>query len=290
MKVSLILEATECIVPDQAADADYLSSSDESLSEQDNTCCIFNTRTRRELALVYASIRSLYRIASLLRRPRITNKYLKSRNRHTRYNAAISSPDYTRITDKIRFWRGYMTDRLVGNLDEAVVTESDIQLRREFGDHQLSDIEFLCQRLTRGNVLRREQFEYWAKHPDVPESYRSDQAWSPDTAIALSKGESSNNTSSDPGSSGVSKAAVPSSASSTSTPKTFSSVGFTTLQDDKTKASRPRTQYAASYAAASDALRVPSMPLCLPGEIDVECPFCHTELDWAKMQDRTVWT
>jgi len=177
-----------------------------------------------------------------------------------------------------------MTDRVVGDPDEVGVPENDLQLSRELGDHQLSDIEFLCQRLTRANTLRREQFEYWKEHPDVPESYRpNDKMRSQGTATMSSEYESSNEVLD------RSKAAAPRSVFSTSARTTFSSVGHITLQDDRTRVSRPRTRYAASNVAGSNATRVPGIPRCPPEETDFECPFCHTELDWAKMQDRTVW-
>ncbi|TIA29987.1 hypothetical protein D6C78_09876 [Aureobasidium pullulans] len=270
------------ITRDQAADDAYVSSSssDGSQPEQDN---IYGAKAEKGLAAVYGGITSLYRIAALLRRPRITNKYLKSRNRRAPINLLVSSLDYTRITDKVRFWRGYMTDRVAGD-DELGVTENDLQLRRELGDHQLSDIGFLCQRLTRANTLRREQFDYWTEHPDVPESYRFDDTLrSQGTATTPSRDESSKEVLD------RSKAAAPRSVFSTSARTTFSSVGHTTLQDDRTKVSRPRTRYAASNVAGSNATRVPGIPRCPPEETDFECPFCHTELDWTKMQDRMVW-
>ncbi|THY58157.1 hypothetical protein D6C97_04510 [Aureobasidium pullulans] len=276
-RAGLTLKATKCIISDQAADDAYVSSSssDGSQPEQDN---IYGAKAEKGLAAVYGGITSLYRIAALLRRPRITNKYLKSRNRRAPINLLVSSLDYTRITDKVRFWRGYMTDRVAGD-DELGVTENDLQLRRELGDHQLSDIEFLCQRLTRANTLRREQFDYWTEHPDVPESYRFDDTLrSQGTATTPSRDESSKEVLD------RSKAAAPRSVFSTSARTTFSSVGHTTLQDDRTKVSRPRTRYAASNVAGSNATRVPGIPRCPPEETDFECPFCHTELDWAKIR------
>ncbi|THX96308.1 hypothetical protein D6D03_08817 [Aureobasidium pullulans] len=281
-RAGLTLKATKCIISDQAADDAYVSSSssDGSQPEQDN---IYGAKAEKGLAAVYGGITSLYRIAALLRRPRITNKYLKSRNRRVPINLLVSSLDYTRITDKVRFWRGYMTDRVAGD-DELGVTENDLQLRRELGDHQLSDIEFLCQRLTRANTLRREQFDYWTEHPDVPESYRLDDTLrSQGTATTPSRDESSKEVLD------RSKAAAPRSVFSTSARTTFSSVGHTTIQDDRTRVSRPRTRYAASNVAGSNATRVPDIPRCPPEETEFECPFCHTELDWAKMQDRTTW-
>ncbi|THX48983.1 hypothetical protein D6D11_05853, partial [Aureobasidium pullulans] len=161
------------ITRDQAADDAYVSSSssDGSQPEQDN---IYGAKAEKGLAAVYGGITSLYRIAALLRRPRITNKYLKSRNRRAPINLLVSSLDYTRITDK---------------------------------------------------------FDYWTEHPDVPESYRFDDTLrSQGTATTPSRDESSKEVLD------RSKAAAPRSVFSTSARTTFSSVGHTTLQDDRTKA------------------------------------------------------
>lgn len=152
----------------------------------------------------------------------------------------------------------------VGIDEEHVVTEEDIQLRKEYGHQEIADIVFFCQRLTWANVFRRKQFDHWVDHPDVPEK-QQEQSLGTDVKPNQLKGQTSS-----------------------ALRASFSTVAKSALGDDS-NAEQRHTVYAKSVIGRSSATRVPDVPKCSKIDPNFECPFCHIILDSKVMQRREVW-
>lgn len=250
--------------PDQSAqfgDYEDASSSDESLSTQSSALEPPKSRLCKAIEFVFDSIRSLYHISALLKRPRNANKYLRSRNMMMPSQATLrAEEDYAHILEKMRQWR-HLTMRLqVGGDEERAVTLEDIISRERDEDHELADITFLCQRLTWANKLRRNQFRYWEESPD--QEYETISRPNPKRAGAKNL-----------------------SATQTS----FSSVANSALADTRTEAGRLRTEYTNSVVGRSNVIRVPDVPERSKTTPEFECPFCHLMLSSDRMQDRRAW-
>ncbi|THY03991.1 hypothetical protein D6D01_10155, partial [Aureobasidium pullulans] len=255
--------------PDQLAqfgDYEDASSSDESLSTQSSALEAPKSRLCKAMESVFDSIRSLYHISALLKRPRNANKYLRSRNMMMPSQATLrAEEDYAHILEKMRQWR-HLTMRLqVGGDEERAVTLEDIISRERDEDHELADITFLCQRLTWANKLRRSQFKYWEESPDVLETQQQDDIKSPSISKRVKA------------------------KSSSATQASFSSVAVSALAETRTEAGRLRTEYTNSVAGRNNAVRVPDVPDSSKTNPDFECPFCHLMLNSNRMQDRATW-
>lgn len=242
------------------------TSSDDSQSTQDLHISSSNARIHKTFDDVAEAIRSLYRISTLLKRPRNANKYLKSRTSKVPSQTLSGTEDYTHIEEKLRQWRGLTMRQQVGEDDEKPVTAADIQQRKENESLELADIRYLCQRLTWANILRRKQFKYWFESPDVPEPREEPPA---SHSAPMSKNM-------------VDK---PPSGSRT----TFSSVAISELDETRTEVGRLRTVYTESTVGRSTTIRVPTVPECSKHDTKFECPFCHIELGSKRMQDRMIW-
>lgn len=138
----------------------HSSSSDESDTAHEDAAG--DARLRKITISISDAIRSLYRISTLLRWSRSSGKYLKSSKSTvpSRYTLEATL-DYSLISEKIRQWR---------HSDEGNSADEMRSQPSKEGEYQeIEDIVFFCQRLTWANLRRREQLEYWADCPDVPE-------------------------------------------------------------------------------------------------------------------------
>lgn len=241
------------------------SSSDESLSTQSSALGPPKSRICKAIESVSDSIRSLYRISALLKRPRNADKYLRSRNMMMPSQASLrAEEDHAHILEKMRQWRHLTMRSKVGGDEERAVTLDDIMSRKLDEDHELADIAFLCQRLTWANKLRRNQFKYWEENPDIPETQEEDIASRSNSKRVETKDLSATQTS-------------------------FSSVAISALAETRTEAGRLRTEYTNSVVGRSNAIRVPDIPECSKTDPEFECPFCHLVLISDRMQDRRAW-
>ncbi|TIA29191.1 hypothetical protein D6C79_10014 [Aureobasidium pullulans] len=198
---------------------DDSSSSDESMSTQSSALGPPKTRICKAIESVSDSIRSLYRISALLKRPRNANKYLRSRNMMMPSQATLrAEEDHAHILEKMRQWRHLTMRSQVGGDEERAVTLDDIMSRKLDEDHELADIAFLCQRLTWANKLRRNQFKYWEESPDIPETQEEDIVSRSNSKRVETKDLSATQTS-------------------------FSSVAISALAETRTEAGRLRTEY-----------------------------------------------
>jgi hypothetical protein len=243
-------------------DGEHSSSSDESDTAQEGLETAWEIRLRKIISTIFEGIRSLYRISVLLRRPRNSSKYLRSSNTTIpSYDALKVTLDYSHVMEKIRQWR-HLTMRVqVGGDEEHVVTEEEIQRRKENEHQGIADIVYFCQRLTWANLLRRKQFDYWVDCPDVPES----QERALGTTANQLKGQ---------------------------TPlvihASLSTVAKSALGNNNDLGQSP-TVYARTVTGRSNTTRVPDVPKRSTTDPSFECPFCHIILDSKPMQKREVW-
>jgi len=245
-------------------DEEYSSLSDESDTAQESPQSAWEVTLRKTISMMFEAIRSLYRISILLRRPRNSSKYLKSSNSTIPSHDALKvTMDYAHVVEKIRQWR-YLTMRSkVGSDEEHVVTEEEIQSRKENDHQEVADIAYLCQRLTWANLFRRKQFDYWIDYPDVPES--QEPALTTDAKRDQLKGQTFS-----------------------ALHASFSTVAKSALGEDN-NGEQWHTVYARSAVGRSNSTRVPDVLRCSKTHTNFECPFCHIVLDSNSMQKREVW-
>jgi hypothetical protein len=141
------------------------------------------------------------------------------------------------------------------------VTEEEIQLKKENEQQEIADIVFFCQRLAWANLCRREQFDYWIGHPDVPET----QTTASDIGKAIQQQDRI-------------MSAMP----------TFLSTVAKSALEDNTEAGQSRTK-ARSAVGQPNTIRVPGVPKCSKNGPSFKCPFCHVILNSGLMQKREIW-
>lgn len=245
-------------------DEEYSSLSDESDAAQQGLRTTWDIRFRKTIESIFERIRSLYRVSVLLRRPRNSSKYLRSSNLTIpSENTLRVTLDYAHVSEKIRQWRHLTMRSRVGTDEEHVVTEEEIQLRKENEQQEIADIAFFCQRLTWANLFRRKQFDYWIDHPDVPET----QTIGVDTV----------------GTTHLQKDKM-----ALAMPTSLSTVAKSALGNN-TEVGQWRTVYAQSKVGRFNNVRVPDVPKCSRSNPNFECPFCHIILDSRLMQKRETW-
>ena len=133
--------------------------------------------------------------------------------------------------------------------------------------------EVLVRRLALANTRRRQQLQYWEKHPEDAAGRVLSKAALFQSAIPPTE----------------SKPTQSLGIYSGTTKQTFSTIALSAVNDNETISGRPKTNYQPSLQGASGHLRVPDIPEVLSGQISFECPYCHTELDVQKMQKRQLW-
>ncbi|KAI0906062.1 hypothetical protein F4823DRAFT_627358 [Ustulina deusta] len=127
-------------------------------------------------------IQSLQEISSLLRRPTVRNKFIRSTNAagleanplrgvdNLHLNDAFRLFDDNHVLEKVLQWRGLSKSQLGFTFsNENAAAGSDAPSHQE-----IKDIHWFCQRLARANTRRREQLRYWKSHPyDAAQSVTS---------------------------------------------------------------------------------------------------------------------
>jgi hypothetical protein len=224
------------------------------------------------LAIVVDHIQSLFQVSALLRRPTISDKYLRSVSKKA--IAAIESPflhwDIAHIVEKRRFWIRQQKWLVPPEMDDA-----------EIDPHQVSTP--LCNRLAAANVRRREQLDFWQIHPAQPTAVKlPDEPIRPKPMVVPD---------SIPAGQHTKKAVAKSELSKPShgTKQSFSTVAKSDLNDSATFSGRPRTEYASSSKGRKYVLRVPQLPKVQDESPTLKCPYCSTTLDAKSMSQRELW-
>jgi len=248
------------------------SGSDLDKTESESRLPSKTQRILHLLAIVVDHIQSLFQVSALLRRPTISDKYLRSVSKKP--SAMTESPflqwDLAHVVEKRRFWIRQQKWPVSADMDEA---END--------PHQTSSA--LCKRLAAANVRRREQLNFWQDHPAQPTTVKlPDESIRPKPAVipkATPTGQL------------VKKAVAKSEMSKPShgTKQSFSTVAKSDLNDSATFSGRPRTEYASSSRGGKFVLRVPQLPKLQDELPTLKCPYCSTILDAKSMSQRELW-
>ncbi|ERS95330.1 hypothetical protein HMPREF1624_08208 [Sporothrix schenckii ATCC 58251] len=114
-------------------------------------------------------IKSLFEVSSLLRRPRVTNKYLRSVSSKSPNQAGAKEADLLMIAMKTYDER-HVKEKMLqwGSLNKSTLgqqfQEESVPMNRpDFG--AIQEVSWLCQRLAQANTRRREQLQYWKRRP-----------------------------------------------------------------------------------------------------------------------------
>ncbi|CAJ2511463.1 Uu.00g070880.m01.CDS01 [Anthostomella pinea] len=207
---------------------------------------------------IFEQIQLLYHLGALLRRPGLSGRYLRSSTYSA--NTVFRFWDLRYVEEKIRKWRKQpQTSETFTSEEETEVTEDVLRVRLTQAD-SMDDIAVLGRRFASANSQRRDQFRYWAKHPqqgllaedsthilssDLREGQQKTAVMPiiEDTASTMKKEEIRN----------------VQSLKSTPTAHSFSTVARSAIFESETQAGRPRTIYAESIVDRSSTSRVPSL-------------------------------
>ncbi|KAJ4146174.1 hypothetical protein NW754_001638 [Fusarium falciforme] len=239
-------------------------------------------------------IRSLYDLSSLLRRPRIADKYIRSVSSKSHTAASDTLPlmvsfsklDESHAIEKILQWRGLTKS----GQSLSCENEPPAEERHSLATDEVGNILWYCQRLARANTRRREQLRYWADHPYVS---TQDKDTSSQTLPVLVKPPVKASEIKEELGSQASTLKLPSvkfppaGPTSTVSKQSFSTAAASDVHDTKTNA-RPRTVYAPTNVGQGRSNAVPGPPKT-DGKATFPCPYCGITLDSSEMQRRQSW-
>jgi hypothetical protein len=244
---------------------------------------------------ILEQIRSLYDLSSLLHRPGIGDKYIRSVNSKSKTDTTVDShtlppsagfkvSDESHIVEKILQWRGLTkSGRSVEFEDEEPAT-----MGQGLTSDYVEDIPWFCERLARANTRRREQLQYWIDHPYDPKQDAANAARlaAPQVTVKQEdKQESRRQTSTlKPTDSNLPREGPKSTVSKQS----FSTVAVSDIHDTKTNV-RPRTVYAPTTAGQGRSNSVPDLPKTANGNATFPCPYCGMTLKSSEMQNKQSW-
>jgi hypothetical protein len=242
-------------------------------------------------------IQSLYDLSSLLRRPKIADKYIRSINSKSNtatpsdsdtlpLSISFSSSDESHIAEKVLQWRGLTkSGRSVKFEDEGVAP-----VGQGLSSDWVEDILWFCHRLAGANTRRREQLQYWTDHPYDPkqDATNATRLATPDMAQVPAKQEKQESRSQastlKPPDLNVSREGPRSALSKQS----FSTAAVSDIHDTKTNV-RPRTVYAPTAIGQGRSNSVPDPPKTKNENATFPCPYCGTTLESSEMQNRQSW-
>ncbi|KAI8632051.1 hypothetical protein F5Y19DRAFT_422956 [Xylariaceae sp. FL1651] len=287
--------------PAQDIDQDSISSVSDSDCSTDNE----DASQRRKMPKIRLfvqqiadQIRSLHDISSLLRRPTVTNKFIRSVNVEPKIttlqglddlhlDGAFELYDAKHILEKVLQWRGLgKSTQSINFYDEAVSPVNNAPNHQE-----IEYIQWFCQRLARANTRRREQLQYWKRHPYGPKQIVTNANVMRDLNITQGivplkrqeedlRSQASTLKPLDPHVSHEGPKSVLSKQS-------FSTVALSDVHDTMTN-TRPRTTYAPTAVGQDRAISVPEPPRTKYTEITFPCPYCGTILS-SESTTKQLW-
>ncbi|KAI0548223.1 hypothetical protein F4679DRAFT_551675 [Xylaria curta] len=273
-------------------DQDSIGSVSDSDQSTDND--EFQRRRMPKIRLLFQQIaeqiRSLHEISSLLRRPTVTDKFIRSADLGLEaakpqdldsldLNAAFGMYDSSHVSEKILQLKGL--GKSLQSFDfsnEAVAPVSDALDHRE-----IQDIRWLCQRLAKANTKRREQLQYWNTHPYDPNQVVTSTNSVANLDIALGKDSKIQVSTVKPLDPDVSYERPESILSKQS----FSTVALSDVYDTRTNV-RPRTIYTPTTIGRDHRVSIPGPPKMKDGETQFPCPYCGMKLEATDMT-RQLW-
>lgn len=291
-------EAEPTSNPEFDSDTEYSSSSDNSDASGD---CLSIRQRSGKLAVLMAHIQEqiklLYHLDTLLRRPRLSGRYLKSKNEN-RQVSLMEKYDHAHIEEKHRQWiTSFKSESEIESEaqsqdlrpespktqvyrtweEEPTVSHDVLEARKK--SQKKDESHSIISRLARANTRRREQLRYWERHPFDRNIAEVASVTNREPHILLRGLDLSRDI-------GIER---PKSLTSVPTVQSFSTVAKSAIDETKTLSGRSRTVYAASVVAGRQSARVPDIPKAAFKGDQVECPFCHAMLDSRTMKSRMSW-
>ncbi|KAI0538723.1 hypothetical protein GGR58DRAFT_467145 [Xylaria digitata] len=279
--------------PAKEIDQDSISSVTDSDCSTDNE----DESQRRKMPKIRLLVRqiaeqvgSLHEISSLLRRPTVTNKFIRSVSvglepgslrglENIPLNGAFEMFDNSHVLEKVLHWRGLSKSLQRINFSDEAVTPVNSALN----DQDIHDIRWFCQRLAKANTRRREQLQYWKTHPYDPNQVFISANLVGDLVVPREEDSRSQ----------VSTIKPPNSHASREGPKSviskqsFSTVALSDVHDTGTNV-RPRTIYAPTVGGRDRTISIPAPPKTKDGETTFPCPYCGMKLA-PKDMTRQLW-
>ncbi|KAI3337090.1 hypothetical protein HD806DRAFT_26742 [Xylariaceae sp. AK1471] len=282
------------LLADHDCDVDGISEARSDISD-DSSTHDRSDLTSSILKSIFENIEELYRLSSLIRRPRLTNRYLHSTQ------ASVDSAhqqEYQHVRQKLLLWQRQQADENLQDQDMAVVSETvhppeeetattELIAKRQSAEETHDSLEvILSWRMAVANMKRRKQFRYWDVHPyrtdpeasrPIIHSSQAEQIIRPSTPLVEHK---------------EAEDADKRSNTLPSTAFTFSTVARSDIVLDKPNLSTieiMRTVYAPSVVGNYRTVRVPDIPQVNALESSLECPYCHMILAAEEMKVRLNW-
>lgn len=243
---------------------------------------------------IVGQIRSLYDLSSLLRRPKIADKYIRSINSKLGtltsgdsetlpLSVGFRVSDENHVVEKVLQWRGLTkAEKNVIFEEEGVATT-----RESLITDGVDDILWFCQRLAQANTRRREQLQYWSTHPYDPkkEIPSATQLSSQDPKEVEEAQELRSQASTlKPPNPNLPRPGPRSAVSKQS----FSTAAVSLLRDSKTNI-RPKTVYAPTAIGKGRSNSVPDPPEAKDDSVTFLCPYCGMTLEYSEMQNKQSW-
>ena len=302
--VSSVSDDPSCSSTSDSDNSDYSSPSSRAGAgrERRKGKAVIQSRRRSRICVLFDGIKeyiqSLFDISSLLRRPRVTGKYLHSTPSNSQRQqrppkddsllAVVSSHDERHVKEKVLQWRC---------LSKSTREDPDLPASKASDFAVLQDTEWFCWRLAQANTKRREQLKYWERLPYetiktrtfvFPELKQENE----DVFATPERGAKSDGKlamTSEIRSCTTQQTA--SAAHTFSTAHTYSTAAFSDVIQDSGTAKRAYTIYAPTTVGHGHdhANSVPDPPKTDDGITNFPCPYCGMELDTTEMQDRQAW-
>jgi hypothetical protein len=208
--------------------------------------------------LMQAQIRSLYDVSSLLRRPMVKDKYIRSHadrknleivdETSLHYHFRPFDMDY--VWEKIRQWHRQT------NSERHNVATSDQQISTT----SIENNSWFLERLGTANNRRREQIQYWKTYTvEFTHPSSSNLRWRPQR----------------------SKQTPASTISHSTVPRSYI--------NDLNAGDRSRTVYEPTIVGKTQYNRVPDIPELAKTSDNFPCPYCGMKLESKEMQSRGLW-
>ncbi|KAK5656740.1 hypothetical protein OQA88_4288 [Cercophora sp. LCS_1] len=290
----------------QAEDFDSNSSiSEESFSDLDSNPGLelaaretrFPTDPRssmiqRLIRQISEQIVSLYDLSALLRRPRVTNKYIsstssKNTQRHSggsdslRFSEGCQAWDVEHMSEKVLQWRGLTKAGRAERFEE----EECVTTERLGAKRGSNEVDWFILRLARANTRRREQLRYWVDHPYAPGD-------TPEPTETLVKGGAkhpdirSTERPVPPTTKPTDLVSTSEGTKTTVSKQSFSTAAISAVHDTKTN-TRPRTVYEPTAIGHRISNSVPNPPASTGSTF--KCPYCAMTLESDLASDRQSW-
>jgi len=241
-------------------------------------------------------IQGLYHISTLLRRPGLSGRYLRSTKDGTDSKCShFADFDYRHVEEKILHWKRQR--KMIGE-DEShdpTVTSEEIQTRHDAETGSQAGLVEICKRLANANTRRREQLLYWETNADrttieaLPAAHLFGNAPPAPFSPAQSIAPASESTQSETTTVKSLERKMETASLSIATKETFSTVALSDVLVSRTDIDRPRTIYAQSTVGNKRSNRVPEIPILAKIQLEFRCPYCYKLLNSAEMTIRENW-